>query len=248
MDEFRGRTVIVTGGSRGIGRACCRVFSGAGASVVFTYCNSSTESRDLVAEIEERGGACCALQADVRDPDACRRVVETAKERFKKIDVLINNAGIARDKALMMMTREEWSEVMETNAGGVFMMTKASLVTFLRQKEGCIINMSSVSGIVGIPRQTNYSASKAAIIGFSKALAKEVAPYGVRVNVVCPGYIDTGMVGAIREQARTEIVKGIPLKRLGTPEEVAQLCLFLASDNARYITGDIIKIDGGSAI
>jgi len=147
-----------------------------------------------------------------------------------------------------MMLPEEWKEVIDTNLNGTFNMTKAAIITFLKQKKGCIINMSSVSGLVGLVGQTNYSASKAGIIGFSKALAKEVAAYGIRVNVVCPGFIETDMVSSLRDDIKKEVLKTIPLKRLGTAEEVASVCAFLASNKAGYITGEVIKIDGGLAI
>jgi 3-oxoacyl-[acyl-carrier protein] reductase len=147
----------------------------------------------------------------------------------------------------MMMTVEEWKEVIDTNLGGVFNMTRSIITNFLKVKKGCIINMSSVSGLVGIPRQTNYSAAKAGIIGFSKALAREVAAYNIRVNAVCPGYIETDMVAGLREEIKQEILKIVPAKRVGKPEEVAALCVFLASDRSPYMTGDAIRIDGGLA-
>ncbi len=161
---------------------------------------------------------------------------------------MVNNAGIVRDRALVMMTIEDWKEVIDTNLGGVFNMTRAAITTFLKRKSGCIINMSSVSGLTGLPRQANYSASKAGIIGFTKALAKEVSAYGIRVNAVCPGFISTDMVSAIPEKVKQELLKAVPMGRVGTPEEVAELCVFLASDKAAYITGEVIKIDGGLAI
>ena len=168
--------------------------------------------------------------------------------KFKKIDILVNNAGKTLDKALVMMANEEWKEVIDTNLGGTYNMTRALITTFMKQKSGCIINMSSVSGLTGLPKQTNYSASKAGIIGFTKALAKEVAGYNIRVNAVCPGYISTDMVSALSDEIRKNIVNTIPVKRMGEPEEVAELCLFLASDSSSYITGEAIKIDGGLAI
>lgn len=189
-----------------------------------------------------------ALQADVRHYEQCRAVVEKALKEYQRLDILVNNAGITRDKALMMMSRDDWDEVIETNLGGVFNMTRAGITTLLKQKKGCIINMSSVSGLTGLSRQTNYSASKAGIIGFTKALAKETAAYGIRVNAVCPGFIGTDMVSALPEQVKQGLLKAIPMGRVGTPEEVAELCVFLASENAAYITGEAIKIDGGLAI
>ncbi|MDP2922870.1 MAG: 3-oxoacyl-[acyl-carrier-protein] reductase [Candidatus Omnitrophota bacterium] len=248
MDDLKEKTVIITGGSRGIGRACCLAFAKAGANIVFTYNKSKKEAEELTGEINKLGVNCLSIQTDVRDYNQCRSVVEKALERFKELDILVNNAGITKDKALLMMTLDDWKDVVETNLGGTFNMTRAAITTLLKQKKGCIINMSSVSGIVGLARQTNYSASKAGIIGFSKALAKEVAAYNIRVNAVCPGFINTEIVASLHENIKKEILNTIPVKRLGEVDEVANLCVFLASDKANYITGEVIKIDGGLAI
>jgi len=249
MKVFKGKTIIITGGSRGIGKACCLAFARQGANVVFTYNQNTHAAEEVKKEIlAGKSGKCVGVQADVRDYGQCRQAVETAIAKFKKIDILINNAGIIRDKALLMMTQEDWKDVIDTNLNGVFNMTRALITTFLKQKSGCVINMSSISGLIGVARQTNYSAAKAGIIGFSKALAKEVAPYNIRVNVVCPGFISTDMVYSIPDAIQQEIVKHIPLGRLGTVEEISQMCLYLSSDKASYITGEVIKIDGGLAI
>jgi 3-oxoacyl-[acyl-carrier protein] reductase len=247
MDDLKGKTVIITGGARGIGRACCLEFAAAGATVVFTYNKSSKEAEELGGHLKESGRPYLSIQADVRDYEQCKKVITQTFERFENVEVLLNNAGIIRDKALMMMLPKDWKEVIETNLGGTFNMTRAIITNFLKQKKGCIINMSSISGLVGMARQTNYSAAKAGIIGFSKALAKEVAAYNIRVNAVCPGYIQTDMVKSLREDIQKEIINFIPAKRIGTPEEVAALCVYLASDRARYITGEAIRIDGGLA-
>jgi 3-oxoacyl-[acyl-carrier protein] reductase len=247
MKDLKGKTAIITGGSRGIGRACCVAFAEAGANVVFTYNKSKEEAEKLAKAIKEAGVTALAIQSDVKEYEQCKKVVEKAYEKFGTVDILLNNAGIVRDKALMMMTVEEWKEVIDTNLGGVFNMTRSIITNFLKVKKGCIINMSSVSGLVGIPRQTNYSAAKAGIIGFSKALAREVAAYNIRVNAVCPGYIETDMVAGLREEIKQEILKIVPAKRVGKPEEVAALCVFLASDRSPYMTGDAIRIDGGLA-
>jgi len=248
MSEFKGKIVIVTGGSRGIGRACALSFAQEGANIVFTYNKSVDEAAKLKKEITGSGVECLDIQVEIRDYEQCRKVVEETMKKFGKIDILINNAGIIRDKALLMMLQEDWKDVLETNLGGVYNMSRAAITTLLKQKAGCIINMSSVSGIIGLPRQTNYSASKAGIIGFSKALAREVAGYGIRVNVVCPGFINTDMVGTLKEEFKTAMLGKIPLQRFGEPQEVAKVCLFLASEKANYITGQTIKIDGGLAI
>lgn len=247
MKDLKGKIAIITGGSRGIGRACCIEFAKAGANIVFTYNKSKKEADELAKQLKDIGVECLALQSDVKDYEQCKKVVEKAYAKFTEVDILVNNAGIVRDKALMMMTLEDWKEVIDTNLGGVFNMTRSIITNFLKAKKGCIINMSSVSGLVGIPRQTNYSAAKAGIIGFSKALAREVAGYNIRVNAVCPGYIETDMVHSLREELKQEILKIIPAKKVGKPEEVAALCVFLASDKAPYMTGDAIRIDGGLA-
>lgn len=248
MNTLQEKVAVVTGGARGIGKACVKAFARAGARVVFTYSKSANEADALQKELKSTQGCGMAIQADVRNYEQCRTVVEKTLKEYKQLDILVNNAGITRDKALMMMSRDDWNEVIETNLGGVFNMTRAGITTLLKQKKGCIINMSSVSGLTGLARQTNYSASKAGIIGFTKALAKETAAYNIRVNAVCPGFISTDMVSAIPEKVKQELLKAIPMGRVGTPEEVAELCVFLASDNAAYITGEAIKIDGGLAI
>lgn len=247
MGEFVSKTVIISGGSRGIGRACCLAFAKEGANVVFTYQKSSEEAQELSKQITALKARCISVQADVRDYASCRQVIEKALEKFESLDILINNAGITRDKALFLMLPEDWKDVIETNLGGVFNMTRAAITTLLKQKSGCIINMSSVSGLDGLPRQTNYSASKAGIIGFSKALAKEVAAYNIRVNAVCPGFINTDMVQGLKEDVKKKMMDNILIKRFGEPEEVARVCLFLASGAARYINGQSIRIDGGLA-
>jgi len=246
--ELRGKTAVITGASRGIGRACAFVFAEQGANIVFTYNKSKDAADRLVKELEGFGVGCVAIQADVRDYNKCRVVVEESIKNFNKLDIVVNNAGIVKDAALVMMKLEGWHDVIETNLGGCFNMSRAAIVTLLKQKSGCIVNISSIAGLVGVARQTNYSAAKAGIIGFSKALAKEAGPYNVRVNVVCPGYIQTDMVESVPEKFRRELLENIPMKRLGRPEEVAQVCLFLASERASYITGKVVQIDGGLAI
>ncbi len=245
MPDLKDKVVIITGGAKGIGRACCFSFGEEGAKVVFTYYRSEQQAVEVEEALREKGVDCLKLKLDVRDYNACCEVVRKTLERFKKIDVLVNNAGIVKDRALVMMTTEDWKEVIDTNLGGTFNMTRACITTFLKAKNGCIINISSISGIEGIARQTNYSASKAGIIGFSKALAKEVAGYNIRVNVVCPGYINTEMVSSLKEDIKKKIVEEVPVKRVGEPSEVAGVCVFLASSKADYITGEIIRVDGG---
>lgn len=248
MKKFKGKTVVISGGSRGIGRACVLAFAGEGANVIFTYSSSMKEASALKTEAEFFGSKCLAIKADAGNYEDAKTVIEETMKLFSKLDILINNAGITRDKALMMMTNEDWNDVIDVNLNGVYNLSRAAITTMLKQKEGNIINISSIAGITGLARQTNYCASKAGIIGFSKALAKEVASYGVRVNCICPGYIETDMISFMKDDQKKTALGQIPAKRFGKPDEVAELCLFLASESSRYIIGETIRIDGGLAI
>jgi 3-oxoacyl-[acyl-carrier protein] reductase len=242
------KVAIVTGGARGIGAALVRTLCREGATCLFTYKSSSSQAEALAQEIRESGGRAVPVMLDVRDYDGARRLVTQAKEDFGGIDILINNAGITRDRSLMMMSRGEWSEVLDTDLTGVFNMSQSCITTFLKQKSGNIVNISSVSGIKPMPGQVNYSAAKAGVIGFTKSLAKEVAPYNIRVNAVAPGFIETDMLMQLHEKQRVKVLDEIPLGRFGMPEEVARTVLFLVSDEAAYITGQVIQIDGGLGI
>lgn len=276
---MKDKVALVTGGSRGIGRAIVLALARAGAKVAFTYNTSEKEAKELEkstgqwfdkltipriipSEVEgpvnrstgpdstgrlESGRLADrqtkAYKCDVKNFDEAKQLIEQVKTDFGGLDFLINNAGIIKDKALMVMERSDWDEVIDTNLGGVFNMCRAAVVTFMKQKSGVIVNISSVAGVTGMPRQTNYSASKAGIIGFSKALAKEVAAYGIRVNVVAPGFIETDMTAGLKN--KEELVKRIPLARFGKAEEVAKTVLFLLSERANYITGQVVRVDGG---
>ena len=244
--SLKGKIAIVTGGSRGIGRAIVLELIQKGAKVAFTYIKSDEAAAKLLNKIKELKGEATAIKKTSRDFLSAKEVIKATVDTFGSLDILINNAGIIKDKALMMMEPSEWQEVIETNLTGYFNMAKASIVTMMKQKSGNIVNISSVAGIVGIPRQTNYAASKAGIIGFTKSLAKEVASYNIRVNAVAPGYIETDMTKGLKQ--KENLIKMIPFKRLGKPEEVAKTVSFLLSDNANYITGQVIKVDGGLAI
>jgi len=247
-NPFLNKVAIVTGGTRGIGRAIVLALCREGADCAFTYTRNPAAAESLVQEIRSMGRRATPLQLDVRDFDGAKTFVEEVKKELGSIDILVNNAGITRDKSLMMMSREDWSEVIDTDLTGVFNTTRACIITFLKQKSGNIVNISSVSGIHPLAGQVNYAAAKAGVIGFTKALAQEVAPYNIRVNAVAPGFVDTDMTGTFSEKYREKVVKMIPLGRFGASDEVAQTVLFLASDASRYITGQVIQIDGGLGI
>ncbi|MFA6142333.1 MAG: 3-oxoacyl-[acyl-carrier-protein] reductase [Candidatus Omnitrophota bacterium] len=241
-----GKVAIVTGGARGIGRAIVLELIRNGARVAFTYLKSGEAAAALLDEIKEMKGEAAAIKSDSRDYNQAKSVIEEVLNKFGKLDILINNAGIIKDKALMLMDPLEWKDVIDTNLTGYFNMAKACIVTMMKQKSGNIVNISSVAGVVGTPRQVNYSSAKAGIIGLTKSLAKEVASYNVRVNAVAPGYIETDMTKDLKQ--KDSLVKLIPSSRLGKPEEVAKVVRFLASENSRYITGQVIRVDGGLTI
>jgi 3-oxoacyl-[acyl-carrier protein] reductase len=242
---FKDKAAIITGGTRGIGKAITLMLAAEGADVAFTYLKSAKEADELVKEIEGMGKKALALQIDVRDFQKSKELVEKVKLAFGKLDILVNNAGITKDKALMLMAKEDWEEVIDTNLSGTFNVTRNVIVTFLKQKSGNIVNITSVSGIAGMSRQINYASSKAGIIGFTKSLAKEVASYNIRVNAVAPGFIETDMISGLKEEYRNELTERIPLGRLGTTHDVAGVVKFLLSDAASYVTGQVIVVDGG---
>ncbi len=246
--DFSGKSVLVTGGTRGIGRAIVEAFAQAGARVAFTYRSSVQEAEALQQQLEQSGTAVLSFQADAADLEAAGRVVEAILEAWGTIDVLVNNAGITRDNLLLRMSEADWDAVLAANLKSVFNFCKQVYRPMMRQRSGRIINVSSVVGVIGNAGQTNYAASKAGIIGFSKSLARELGSRGITVNVVAPGYIETDMTAALPEQARQAMLSSIPLGRPGTPEDVAQAVLFLASAAASYITGHVLHVDGGMAM
>ena len=243
--SLRDKTVIISGATRGIGRAIAIDLAREGANISFNFLKSNKDAEDLEKEIKNFGVKVKSFQVDIRDYDAVKSWVDKTKELFGGIDIVINNAGVIKDKALALMEPDDWHEVINTNLDGTFNLTRAAIVTFIKQKSGVIVNITSVSGITGMSRQTNYSASKAGIIGFTKSLAKEVASYNIRVNAVAPGFIETDMLKDLKEEYKSQIMKQIPLCRFGRPEEVARVVKFLVSDDAGYITGQTIVIDGG---
>jgi len=243
--RFAGKVALVTGGTRGIGRAILLALCGEGAECIFSYTKNHELAESVAKELQGAGRRALSVQLDVRDFEGAKLLVERAKSEFGKIDILVNNAGITRDKSLMMMTKDDWSEVIDTDLTGVFNTSRASIITFLKQKSGNIVNVSSMSGIHPLPGQANYAAAKAGVIGFTKSLAKEVAPYNIRVNAVAPGFISSDMTASLNENYRRRLHDMIPAGRFGTPEEVAEVVLFLLCDESRYITGEVIQIDGG---
>lgn len=242
------KTVIISGATRGIGKAIAFELAGEGANISFNYLKSANEAMALEKEIKDLGVNAKSFQVDIKDYNAVKSWVDETKELFGGINIVVNNAGIIKDKALALMEPYDWQEVINTNLDGTFNLTRAAIVTLIKQKSGVIINIASISGITGMSRQTNYSASKAGMIGFTKSLAKEVASYNIRVNAVAPGFIETDMLGDLKDDYKSQILKQIPLMRLGRPEEVAKAVKFLVSDDAGYITGHTVVIDGGISI
>ncbi|MBZ8181664.1 3-oxoacyl-[acyl-carrier-protein] reductase [Oscillatoria salina] len=243
LQNLQNKVAIVTGASRGIGRAVALALASEGAKVIVNYARSSQAAEDLVAEITSAGGEAIALQADVSDESQVDNLVKQTLEKLTKIDILVNNAGITRDTLLLRMKPADWQAVIDLNLTGVFLCTRAVSKLMLKQKSGRIINIASVAGQMGNPGQANYSAAKAGVIGFTKTVAKELAPRGITVNAIAPGFIATDMTSDLKSE---EILKYIPLNRYGKPEEVAGMVRFLAADPAAaYITGQVFNVDGG---
>lgn len=245
MGLLDGKVALITGASRGIGKGIAEKFIAEGATVAFTYLSSEEKARALEAELGALGGTAKGFKSDASKFDQAESLIAAVVEAFGTVDVVINNAGITRDNLLMRMSEAHWDEIMDVNLKSVFNLTKAVMRTMLKARSGSIINMSSVVGVKGNAGQANYAASKAGIIGFTKSVAAELGSRNIRCNAVAPGFIETEMTAALGEDVVQQWRDGIPLKRGGSPEDVANLCLFLASDLSTYITGQVINVDGG---
>ncbi len=242
------KVAVVTGGSRGIGRAIALELARRGAKVIVNYHKSPEAAEAAVSEIQALGGQAAAFQADVADVAAAQNLIKFAIETFGDLHILVNNAGITRDKLIMMITEDDWDAVLDTNLKSTFICAKAAVRHMIRKRYGRIINIASVAGQMGNPGQTNYSASKAGQIGFTKALAREVAGRNITVNAVAPGFVDTEILLAMPPETLEAALKFVPLGRKGLPEEIAYAVAFLASDQAAYITGQVLGVDGGMAM
>ena len=239
------KVVLVTGGSRGIGKEVAEVYAENGYDVVINYVSDRTDVEGIKKEFEEKKVKCLLVKADVSNSEDVEKMVEEAIKEFGKIDVLVNNAGITRDTLLMRMSEEDFDKVIEINLKGTYLVTKQVTKYMMKKRQGSIINLASVVGVVGNAGQANYAASKAGIIGFTKSIAKELASRNIRVNAVAPGFIETDMTNILKDEVKENIGNQIPLKRMGTAREVAEVIYFLGTDKSSYITGQVINIDGG---
>ena len=243
--DLSGRVAIVTGSGRGIGRAIALKLAEVGATVVVNDIGNASPVEEVAEEIRKMGRESTAVLADVSNASDVARLVETTLSSYKKIDIMVNNAGITRDQLILRMSDEDWDKVLNIDLKSVFLCTRAVLRHMVRQRWGRIISIASIVGLIGNPGQANYASAKAGIIGFTKTVAKEVASRGITANAIAPGFIDTPMTQALPEEHRQALMKGVPLGYLGTPRDVAEAVAFLASEEARYITGHVLTVDGG---
>lgn len=246
--SFMNQTAVVTGGSRGIGRAICLELARGGANVVLCYAGNDAAAEETVAACQNLGAKALAIRCDVADPTQVQTLMDTAVQTFGGIQILVNNAGITRDNLLLRMSEEDFDAVIDTNLKGAFLCMKAAARTMMRQRYGRIVNISSVVGLRGNTGQLNYAASKAGIIGLTKSMAKELASRGITANAVAPGFIETDMTAVLHETARNALLSSIPAAHLGKPEDVAKAVVFLAGEDASYITGQVLAVDGGMAM
>lgn len=243
--QLSGKVALVTGASRGIGRAIAQALAKQGADVLVNYNGSRERALEVVSEIEQNGGRAEAVACDVADFTACGKLVEEVIAKYGHVDILVNNAGVTRDNLILRMTEEEYDKVLDTNLKGAFNTIRHLSRYFLKQRGGKVINISSVSGVMGNAGQSNYAASKAGLIGLTKSVARELAGKGICVNAVAPGYIATDMTDALPEKAREGLLQMIPMGKIGQPEDIAQMVVFLAGSGSDYITGQVIHVDGG---
>ena len=246
--DFNGKTALVTGGSRGIGRAVALGLASLGANVVVNYVRGADAAEEVVAKIKQFNGQAKAMQADGSDHGQAAKLVEDVVTEFGAIDVLINNAGITRDGLILRMSEEDWHKVINTNLSGAFNCTQAAAKKMIKQRKGSMVNISSVVGLIGNAGQSNYAAAKAGLIGLTKSVARELSARNVRVNALAPGFIMTDMTENLNEDIKSSIIDRVPLGRLGTAEEIANAAIWLASDEASYITGQVLVADGGLAM
>jgi 3-oxoacyl-[acyl-carrier protein] reductase len=246
--DLSGRAAIVTGGSRGIGRAIAIALAECGARVAVSYVANAAAAEESASLVRSQGSECITVQADVRRVEDVRRLVDETVKAFGKVDILVNNAGITRDNLLLRMSEEDWDEVVQTDLRSAFLCSRAALRPMIRQRWGRIISVGSVAAMVGNAGQTNYAAAKAGLIGFTKALAKEVASRGITANVIAPGFVETGATENLTDAQRQAIIGLVPLGRAARPEEIGPAVAFLASEEASYITGHVLTIDGGLAM
>lgn len=245
MSKLAGKTAIITGASRGIGAEIARRFAADGAKVVVNYSGSQEKAEAVVAEIQANGGEAIAVKANVSDAESVKAMVDETMKAFGSVDILVNNAGITRDNLMMRMKDDEWDDVINTNLKGVFVCTKAVTRQMMKQRAGRIINIASIVGVMGNAGQANYVASKAGVIGLTKTTARELASRGITANAVAPGFITTDMTDQLTDEVQKAMLGQIPLGRFGAPEDVAKAALFLASDDASYMTGQTLHLDGG---
>lgn len=245
MSLLQGKVALITGGSRGIGEAIVMKYAQEGADIAFTYVSSEEKAKEVATKAEALGVKVIAIKSDAADYNQAESLVNEVVEKLGRLDILINNAGITKDTLMLRMTEEQWDQVIHVNLKSVFNLTKHALRPMMKQKAGSIINMSSVVGVFGNAGQANYAASKAGIIGFSKSIAKEVGSRNIRCNAIAPGFIETDMTQTLTDEQKKAYTDNIPLKRLGTGEDIANACVYLGSDMATYVTGQVLSVCGG---
>lgn len=246
--EFKGKVAIITGGTRGIGRAIALELAKNGCNIAFNYNKNTDAAHILVKEIESIGVKATSFQVNAASFEGAKNMVKEVLDKLGKIDFLVNNAGITRDKLLALMGENDWDDVINTNLKSVYNFSKSVITHMIKQKSGSILNITSVSGIMGMAGQVNYSSSKAGMIGFTKALAKEVGKANITVNAIACGFIETDMTSVLPQEYKDKVIEMVPVKRFGQPEEVAKAAVFLLSNDAKYITGHVISVDGGLAM